>query len=349
MDKLSRTFGLAEPLKEAIAGGLPVYGTCAGLIMLADRILDGISGQQTLGGLDVDGAAQRLRHPRLDSFETDLDIPALGDPAVHAVFIRAPVVERVGEQATPSSRSSTTDGSSRSSRATCSAPRSTPRSPATRGSTSTSWTRCAQRHEADRAARQFRIGQEHGRPRTAPDARRLASPSSSRTISARTVLGQQKTDAGAETRTSSLSSPSIFWARSRTRSFSRACSRSARLRCRMLQQLAIGTRVWTRRASDLLRHPVRSETRTPHSLRATRDKAGSFGAEELRQWYVEIDLLPFVQERRITAHESRRPRRQRGSSPTQVWRRARRSADSARPLGARAADRGPRLYNDQDL
>ena len=61
MDKLSRTFGLAQPLKDAIAGGLPVYGTCAGLIMLADRILDGIAGQQSLGGLDVAGAPQRVR------------------------------------------------------------------------------------------------------------------------------------------------------------------------------------------------------------------------------------------------------------------------------------------------
>jgi 5'-phosphate synthase pdxT subunit len=100
MDKLSRTFGLAEPLKAAIAGGLPVYGTCAGLIMLADRILDGITGQQTLGGLDV-SVRRNAFGSQLDSFETDLDIPAVGVEPMHAVFIRAPIVESVGERATP--------------------------------------------------------------------------------------------------------------------------------------------------------------------------------------------------------------------------------------------------------
>jgi 5'-phosphate synthase pdxT subunit len=99
MDKLSRTFGLAQPLKDAIAGGLPVYGTCAGLIMLADRILDGIAGQQSLGGLDV-AVRRNAFGSQLDSFETDLDIPALGERPVHAVFIRAPIVESVGEKAT---------------------------------------------------------------------------------------------------------------------------------------------------------------------------------------------------------------------------------------------------------
>ncbi|WP_431277388.1 pyridoxal 5'-phosphate synthase glutaminase subunit PdxT [Leifsonia poae] len=99
MDKLSRTFGLAQPLKDAIAGGLPVYGTCAGLIMLADRILDGIAGQQSLGGLDV-AVRRNAFGSQLDSFETDLDIPVLGDVPVHAVFIRAPIVESVGANAT---------------------------------------------------------------------------------------------------------------------------------------------------------------------------------------------------------------------------------------------------------
>jgi 5'-phosphate synthase pdxT subunit len=99
MDKLSRTFGLAQPLKDAIAGGLPVYGTCAGLIMLADRVLDGIAGQQSLGGLDV-AVRRNAFGSQLDSFETDLDIPALGEEPVHAVFIRAPIVESLGEKAT---------------------------------------------------------------------------------------------------------------------------------------------------------------------------------------------------------------------------------------------------------
>jgi pyridoxal 5'-phosphate synthase pdxT subunit len=99
MDKLSRTFGLAEPLRAAIADGLPVYGTCAGLIMLADRILDGIAGQQSLGGLDV-SVRRNAFGSQLDSFETDLDIPAVGEEPMHAVFIRAPIVEEVGPSAT---------------------------------------------------------------------------------------------------------------------------------------------------------------------------------------------------------------------------------------------------------
>jgi 5'-phosphate synthase pdxT subunit len=94
MDKLSRLFELAEPLKAAIATGLPVWGTCAGLIMLADTVLDGIEGQQSLGGLDI-AVRRNAFGSQLDSFETDLDIPAVGEPALHAVFIRAPIVETV--------------------------------------------------------------------------------------------------------------------------------------------------------------------------------------------------------------------------------------------------------------
>ncbi|MCU1416269.1 MAG: pdxT, partial [Schumannella sp.] len=99
MDKLSRLFGLADPLKARIASGMPVYGTCAGLIMLADTVLDAIDGQQSLGGLDIEVRRNAFGN-QLDSFETDLDIPELGEPAMHAVFIRAPVVEKVGERAT---------------------------------------------------------------------------------------------------------------------------------------------------------------------------------------------------------------------------------------------------------
>jgi 5'-phosphate synthase pdxT subunit len=96
MDKLSRLFHLREPLRERIAAGMPVYGTCAGLIMLADRVDDAIVGQQTLGGLDVVVRRNAFGN-QLDSFETNLDVPALGEPAVHAVFIRAPVVVEVGD------------------------------------------------------------------------------------------------------------------------------------------------------------------------------------------------------------------------------------------------------------
>jgi 5'-phosphate synthase pdxT subunit len=100
MDKLARSFDLAGPLREAITAGLPVYGTCAGLILLADRIIDGITGQQSLGGLDV-SVRRNAFGSQLDSFETDLSIPVLGDPPVHAVFIRAPVAEAAGPSVTP--------------------------------------------------------------------------------------------------------------------------------------------------------------------------------------------------------------------------------------------------------
>jgi 5'-phosphate synthase pdxT subunit len=98
MDKLSRLFGLAGPLRAAVASGLPVYGTCAGLIMLADTVLDSIDGQQSIGGFDI-AVRRNAFGSQLDSFETDLDVPVLGQPPVHAVFIRAPVVESVGPQA----------------------------------------------------------------------------------------------------------------------------------------------------------------------------------------------------------------------------------------------------------
>lgn len=96
IDKLSRNFGLAEPLTAAIAGGLPVYGTCAGLIMLSDTVLDSVAGQQSFGGFDI-AVRRNAFGSQLDSFETDLDVPAVGDVPVHAVFIRAPVVESVGD------------------------------------------------------------------------------------------------------------------------------------------------------------------------------------------------------------------------------------------------------------
>jgi 5'-phosphate synthase pdxT subunit len=95
IDKLSRSFGMQQPMRDAIASGMPMYGTCAGLILLADRITDGIAGQQTFGGLDV-VVRRNAFGSQLDSFETDLDVPALGAPPVHAVFIRAPLVEEVG-------------------------------------------------------------------------------------------------------------------------------------------------------------------------------------------------------------------------------------------------------------
>lgn len=98
IDKLSRAFGMQQPIRDAIAEGLPVYGTCAGLILLADRIVDGIAGQQTFGGIDAT-VRRNAFGSQVDSFETDLDVPVLGEPRVHAVFIRAPLVEAAGPAA----------------------------------------------------------------------------------------------------------------------------------------------------------------------------------------------------------------------------------------------------------
>jgi len=102
IDKLLRAFDLAEPLRARIAEGLPAYGSCAGMILLADRLLDGIPGQQTLGGLDI--TVRRNAFGRqVDSFETDLTIEGIDDSAtrpMHGVFIRAPWVEEVGPAAT---------------------------------------------------------------------------------------------------------------------------------------------------------------------------------------------------------------------------------------------------------
>ncbi|KRD52255.1 pyridoxal 5'-phosphate synthase glutaminase subunit PdxT [Microbacterium sp. Root280D1] len=97
IDKLSRTFGMQEPIRDAIAAGLPVYGTCAGLILLADEVLDGIEGQQSFGGLDI-SVRRNAFGRQTESFEMDLDVPALGEVPVHATFIRAPIVEGAGER-----------------------------------------------------------------------------------------------------------------------------------------------------------------------------------------------------------------------------------------------------------
>lgn len=98
IDKLSRIFGIAEPLRQAIAGGLPVYGTCAGMILMANEVLDAAPGQQSFGGLDV-VVRRNAFGSQNESFETDLEIPELGPEPVHATFIRGPVVESVGSQA----------------------------------------------------------------------------------------------------------------------------------------------------------------------------------------------------------------------------------------------------------
>ena len=95
MAKLARIFELLEPLRARVAEGLPMFGTCAGMILLADRIEDGAPGQETIGGLDV--VVRRNAFGRqVDSFEAELDVAHLEGP-FHAVFIRAPWVEEVGD------------------------------------------------------------------------------------------------------------------------------------------------------------------------------------------------------------------------------------------------------------
>jgi 5'-phosphate synthase pdxT subunit len=83
MAKLARTFDLFEPLRQRIAEGLPTFGTCAGMILLAEGVLDGTADQETFGGIDMT--------VRRNAFGRQFDSP------VHAVFIRAPWVERLGE------------------------------------------------------------------------------------------------------------------------------------------------------------------------------------------------------------------------------------------------------------
>ena len=96
MYKLARSFELFEPLVERLRGGMPAFGTCAGMIMLADHIEDGIAGQETLGGLDI--TVRRNAFGRqVDSFEGDIEFDGFGEP-VHAVFIRAPWVEKLGPE-----------------------------------------------------------------------------------------------------------------------------------------------------------------------------------------------------------------------------------------------------------
>jgi 5'-phosphate synthase pdxT subunit len=91
---LSQTFGLLAPIRERIKAGMPVYGSCAGMILLADRILDGAADQRTIGGIDM--TVRRNAFGRqVDSFESDL---TFNQQTLRAVFIRAPWVEEVSER-----------------------------------------------------------------------------------------------------------------------------------------------------------------------------------------------------------------------------------------------------------
>jgi 5'-phosphate synthase pdxT subunit len=90
--KLAVEFHLLDPLREVATSGLPLWGTCAGLILLAQNVG---REQPLIGALDVQVERNAFGR-QVDSFEADLDVPALGEPPFHAVFIRAPIIERVG-------------------------------------------------------------------------------------------------------------------------------------------------------------------------------------------------------------------------------------------------------------
>ncbi len=95
MSKLATEFGLFEPLHEFVAAGRPTYGSCAGMIMLSSEILDGRPDQRAFGGIDM--TVRRNAFGRqVDSFEAQVPIEGVDGGPVHAVFIRAPWVERVG-------------------------------------------------------------------------------------------------------------------------------------------------------------------------------------------------------------------------------------------------------------
>ncbi|MDT0379115.1 pyridoxal 5'-phosphate synthase glutaminase subunit PdxT [Streptomyces sp. DSM 42041] len=97
MSKLAHAFNLMEPLRARVRAGMPAYGSCAGMIMLADKILDPRSGQETVGGIDM--IVRRNAFGRQnESFEAALDVAGVPGGPVEAVFIRAPWVESTGAQ-----------------------------------------------------------------------------------------------------------------------------------------------------------------------------------------------------------------------------------------------------------
>ena len=95
MSKLALADGFMTPLREHRAAGMPMYGSCAGMIMLADTVLDARPDQETIGGLDI--TVRRNAFGRqVDSFETDVPVAGIDGGSLRAVFIRAPWVESVG-------------------------------------------------------------------------------------------------------------------------------------------------------------------------------------------------------------------------------------------------------------
>lgn len=93
--RLTVAFDLLDPLRKLISQGMPAFGSCAGMIMLADSLVDGVAGQETLGGIDM--TVRRNAFGRqVDSFEHPVAVDGIGAEPFHAVFIRAPWVERAG-------------------------------------------------------------------------------------------------------------------------------------------------------------------------------------------------------------------------------------------------------------
>jgi 5'-phosphate synthase pdxT subunit len=93
--RLATAFDLLDPIAKRIKDGLPAFGSCAGMIMLADRLVDGVAGQQTFGGIDI--TVRRNAFGRqVDSFETEVTLGTDSSYPMHAVFIRAPWVEDIG-------------------------------------------------------------------------------------------------------------------------------------------------------------------------------------------------------------------------------------------------------------
>jgi len=96
MDKLTRIFGLQKPLRHLIGQSMPVLGTCAGMIMLANRLEDAITGQETLGGLDVTVKRNAFGSQK-DSFDVHLDVEGVEGGPIDVSFIRAPIVTDYGD------------------------------------------------------------------------------------------------------------------------------------------------------------------------------------------------------------------------------------------------------------
>ncbi len=95
MSKLLTMNALFEPVAARLEAGMPAFGTCAGMILLATNVIDGRADQRSFGAIDIDVRRNAFGR-QIDSFEADLDVIGLPEARVHAVFIRAPVVERVG-------------------------------------------------------------------------------------------------------------------------------------------------------------------------------------------------------------------------------------------------------------